>query len=672
MRQFRLVIALCVLVVVGCNNEPGPTSDGGQDVSRDYLLDGADAINDGSGDVVADADGLVDSMPDGPEGDLQTLPDFWPLPVYTVVFAHGSSTSSMALASIKTDGTDYKLLPGFGSLKLSVPTKLVGTVEEYYTFSRDIPQEERKYASGPLYLPRGLGYLQWYAYPAVNEVGLLLHRRNGEIKSLYTTSGTTIDQLRHEFAVTLDGVVVAGIRNNVGIVMVRTNGTKFANGQTFVEFDPITAGNQLYSASLTFVGDNLFFVTRQSSAVDSKHTLWRVPIDGSQEPTAVTLPKVGDEDPLWIGEEIAGAILGSIAVTIAGAYESDKRDVIAIDSAGVAINLTNLPSNYAGRGYTWGANDGTQLAVSPLGKLVAYVKNTEGVEDLFIAKTDGTIAPVLVTNSSNVSAVLRRIHNLRFLDEDILLLTAGMVPTKFDVFRYIVSKEELYNLTGYGSTTKPYDLSSGITTWGMWLSPNKRFFFLLGGESKSGNPPVDITAVDLQTWKTKQVTSGAEVYRSVDGIGTCPNSATMLFGAEPIAEHLTKHEIYSFDMDSASKAIPLSKFSKELFNTLFVREITFSSNCDYAAFVGGDAGRFDLYAGKISAPGTLNNITDLAWSIPEHYVSDDMLISPDNMAVVFLSGPAIGSHEMKVAPLNSSRAAQTILSSNYWILFGIK
>jgi|GEM_PF-6926512 hypothetical protein len=634
---------------------------------------------DANADIAIDA-GESDLTLDGPPVD-QYVVDAPPLPLHTIYFAHGSSTTSMFVAQIDSDGTNYQLVPGMTTMRLSDSTYLVGQVEEYYPVSRDIPQEMKGVSSyKPIYLPRGLGYLKFYRDTVNSKLGLLLFRGNGPPEILYSGNGTsTTNDLRTYFAVSPDGDLVAGTRKATRIVMMRTNGSKFSNGQssTVIDWGTTTEPDYLYYNSLTFAGDQLYFVTR-GSTTSSTHTLWKVAVDGNTSPTAVTLPNVGGIAPVWIDDEISVSEDGLSVVVLAGAYTSSSssksEDVLMIKADGSTLNLSQRTSDYRARGTTWGYNTTSSQAVtiSPTGGNVAYVDYvSSGNEHLYLAGVDGA-APIELTGSTYMASASKTyLRSVRFMDDRNLLFFAGSSTTKMDLYRYDVVAKTMSNITGYGSTTQPFNLIGAMNPKGMWRSPNRKYLYMVEDSGTSGNYTADIVAIDLNNWVTKKVTQGAEFYMSSDSMAACEKGSRLYFAAEPVATSKQNMELFSFDMDTAAPAIQLTALAGT--GTHYVRDITVAASCDYISFRAGSS-PYHAFAGLGTSPAALSQYTQ--GTSTKFTVDDRMLIASDDSMVVFLAGDSSTSRELKVAPLKNPGAAKSIYDNStgvgkYFFLFGV-
>lgn len=685
--RFR-VLFLLLSLSPACSDTPGALLDaaafvdatadagsGGNELGVDSAVElGTDPIPDSASDTV-EADLTVDATPVD-----QFVVDAAPLPLHTIYFAHGSSATSMFVAQINSDGTGYQLVPGLTTMRLSDSTYLVGDVEEYYPISRDIPQEMKGVASyKPVYLPRGLGYLKYFRDTINSKLGVLLYRGKGPPEILYSGSGTsTTSDLQYYFAVSPDGDLVAGLRKGTRIVLMRTNGSKFSNGQAsmVIDWGATTEPSYVYYNSMTFAGDYLYFISRGSTS-NTPHTLWRANVDGNSPPTAITLPKVGGVAPAWIDDEIAVSEDGLSVVVTAGAYttstSSKSEDIVLIKADGSSLNLSQAPSDYRSRGTTWGYNttSGQGISVSPTGRNVAYVDYlASGNEHLYVAGIDGG-TPVDLSGATYMSAAKIYLRSIRFIDDDNLLFFAGSSTTKMDLYRYDVVAKTLSNVTGYGSTAQPFDLLGAMNPKGMWRSPNRKYLYMIEDSATSGNYTADIVAIDVKNWTTKKVTQGAEFYLSSDAMAACENNSRLYFAAEPVASSKQLMELFSFDMDTASPAIQLTALAGT--GTYYVRDITVSASCDFVGFRAGSS-PYHAYAGRATSPAAISQYTQ--GTSTKYSVDDRMLIAADDSMVVFLAGDTTTSRELKVAPLQNPGAAKSIYDDStgvgkYFYLFGI-
>ena len=612
------------------------------------------------------------------------------LPKHKVTFAHGTSTSSMTLATIMSDGTGYQKVPGFGTLYMSYSSYLYGRVRQYYPFTRSVPQQLQNQPYYPIGLPNGLGTVRYFRdyVSGQYQVGALHVAPDGDVTELYRTPGSSTSNFYYYFSVSDDGKWVASHSATAKrVVLMRTDGKKFTSGQSFVELTMSPTPYYIYPTSITLTNKWLYVITRQTSSYASKHTLWRAPADGSAGLKPVNLPMVNGVVPTWIDDEIAFSDDGKTAIVTAGNYYSssysNSEDVISVDDAGKAVNITKSPYNYEERGYQWGYySNGCQLAVSPTGKYVGYVRYVSSTNmDLYVAKADGTGAKLHVTSPTNYSTSYKRVFNLKWVDDDNLIFSMyGSSSSYNDLFRFQVSTQTVTNVTKNTKATKPFTLSGGyMLFYGMWLSPNKKWLYYLNYKQASPYYTRDIVGVDLTTWKTKNITTGAEVYTSADSFAACDKKPIMFFAAEPKAINYTQLQLFMFDMNTGGPATQLTNIKKSPSSSTYwyVYDIQPSADCGAVAFRSGYSSYYDAWAVRLKPTPVASNITEHTTAKGYNYIWDQMGISGDNSQVIYFSGTASNKYTMNRAlTLGKCCAPKTIYTGTgtykYWYLFGVK
>jgi len=478
---------------------------------------------------------------------------------------------------------------------------------------------------------------------------------------------------------------VATHRPRKGLVLMRTDGTTFPNGKTYLELDPSPAPYYIYPYSVTIAGKYAYMISRATSSSSSQHTLWRAPVDGSAALTAVSLPRVGGSVPRWIDDEIAFAESSDHIVITAGS-SSTYEDVIAIDGTGPAVNITRSPGNYEERSNTWGySSSGCQLAISTKGTWVAYMKYTSYYRhNLYVARADGTGGRVYVTSSSNFNGLYVRAYSLKFVDDENLIFTAyGSSSSYGDLFRVHAPTGTVTNVSKVGDATRPYSLPASSIyyhrIYTMWLSPNRKYLYYLYRRYGSPYYTSDIKAVDLSTWTLKDITKGAEVYSSPETMAACDNGSTLFFAAEPKAASYTKLQLFMFDMDRATPAVQLTSISAPTSSTYnYIYDVTPSPDCKHVAFRAGYSSKYDLYTVSVgSTPYLVANLTNSAKMSGSHNVYDYMAFSRDSTQLVWFSGSASNRMVMKMAPpgMGPCCTPRTVYSGTgsyrYWQLFGV-
>jgi len=608
----------------------------------------------------------------------------YPLPKKKITFAAGTSTSSMTMYTIDSDGSNLTKLPGWGNMYTSYSSYLYGRARQYYTFTHLEPGYGNAFSYYPVILPHGKGHVRWFRDTTNNEVGAMHVKPDGTITRLYDTSGSSYSYFYYYFAVSSSGTYVGGLSSTKKtLVLMRTDGKTFSNGKSSVEW-ALNPAYTVYTNSITVTDKAIYVVTRPNSSYPYKYNLWWAPVSGTQAPQVVNLPVTGGPNPAYIHTSPAMAADGSTVAVVAGA-SSSSEDVVAVDGvSGKATKISSSTGNYYYNSSYYGyGSGGTQLAVSTKGTWVAYVKYSSSyIYDLYVAKADGTGTPHHVSQSSNFNGSYKRFYSLKWIDDDNLVFTGyGSSSSYIDIFRYKASIKDLLNVTGFTGKTKPYALSSSTyhRVYGMWMSPNGKYLYYLAYKQGSPYYTRDIRAIDTSSWKVTDITTGAEVYTNSDSFATCHKGSKMFFAAEPKAVNYTQLQVMMYDMNTASKAVQLTQLSPVYSNYNYIYELTASADCKFVNFRAGYSSYTNAYTVRATTPALVGKLTNASQSTGPGYVFDYMDYAKDNSQVVYFSGPASNKYEMYVAPpaMGSCCQPKKVWSGpsgtyKYWMLYGVK
>jgi hypothetical protein len=585
-----------------------------------------------------------------------------PAPVHRITFAYGPGADSMTLATIKSDGTDLQPVPGFGPLRLDFLAGLAGAGQDVFPLARDAPyafgSEGARLWPGVM-LPRGLGTLRFYADAQARQVGLLAVRPDGATEVLYATAGASTADLANQIAVTRDGSVIAAWQLPDTIALFPADGGTLASGEKLAEHRfpvPVAIGG--YS----FVGDTLLVVTLDETS--QVRRLWRLPAGGDLPPAEIVLPVVDGMTAVWMSTELAASDDGTVAVTTAGVY--GRTDVIRIDvGQGTTTNVTQAPRAYRNVGAFSGWNtpsfeEMSQLMISPSGAAVAYVasipyageQNFWGTQ-LFTNLADGlgteqrVDIPIISQGERFVS-----VQNLRFVDDDTLIFTAGPGYFAMDLYRFQRSTRTLENLTGYG-VQGPANRLFAVAA--MWWSPGRRYLYYI----EKTNLYQNVRALDLTTWQIVDVTHDANIYAQMgQNFIPCPQSSEVFFAAMPTGTGLPgPRELFRFDLADPGAATQLTALGGAEFLGLSV-----SPSCAHVAFAGGSPSMQDLFVVTMEPE---VDIRGLLQPTSPSYVGDPMigttaLVPEDESIIVFAGGPTEQHVRLYAAPLGEPGPAQMI------------
>ncbi len=632
--------------------------------------------------------------PDGAVGDVVPAPDrMTPVPdaspkKHTVTFAHGKSASSMTLATINYDGTGYQKVPGYGDLHMNYSIHVGGRVNQVFPFTGDVPQVLSNLPYRPILLPHGIGQIRYFRDHSGGQYreGVMLVRPGGDVQQLYSASGSLASSNNVNFAVSDDGKWVASHDSSANLViLMRTDGKQFSNGKSHLALKMPPTPIHIYSASVTLTNKWLYVITREDSSSSSKHLLWRAPADGSKPLATISLPLVNGLAPTWIDEQVAFSAKGDTAVITAGS-KSGLVDVISIDGSGKAVNVSRQPADYEERGGAWGSTYGwesARLDISPAGKHVAYVRRkSSSIQELHVARADGSGFRHFVTSPANFTGLYRHPYSVKWIDDDnLIFVVLSNNSHSNDIFRFQVSTATVTNLTKNTPNTKPFTLGSGnMFLHGMWLSPNRRWLYFLAQRKATPVKTIDVDAVDLTTWKTRSITSGAEVFLHPDSFAACSKKPLLFFAAEPKAVSNTQDQLFMLDMNAGTTAVQLTNIKQAPGSTTDwnVQDIMLSADCGVVAFRSGESksNYFDVHVVRMSPPpAAAINVTKVNTSA-HHHVFDYLGISADNSLLIYFSGTSSSTYAMnQVSLLGNCCKPKTIHKGGsafqHWLLFGI-
>jgi hypothetical protein len=517
-------------------------------------------------------------------------------------------------------------------------------------------------------------------------VGVLLARQGGAVERLYGTAGSSLNQLYDYFSVSPNGRFVATHRPGRGVVLMRTDQNTFPGGKVYLELDPSPAPVTIVPTGVLVTNRAVYMITR-GSVSNSPHTLWWAPTSGTAKIAAVKLPAVGGTSPRWIDDEIAASDDGRRVLVTAGGYtsatQSSSEDVIAVDAAGRAVNLSGKPGDYASRGSVWGiSSGGTQLAVSTAASHAAYVKNPGGSRnELYVTRANGSGTPVQVSSSKNFSGSALHITSLRFLDDDTLVFSArGTSASHNDVFHFRVSTQTLTKLTRQNGSTAPFPMSNSTVflAAGMGLSPNHKVLYIIAGHGASSVTLYDLWAVDLGTLALSKLTDGLYISTRDEGFGSCVTKPLWFFAARPKGVTASQYQLYSVDLNAASKPVRLTSISPATSgSSTAIADVTPSPDCSRVAFRHSDGSastQDNVYTVKLGTTPRVYKIT-----VPGiHYSHDQLQWSQDSQQLVFAAGTSRSTRALYSSPADRDpcctprRLYPSSGGYSPWVIFGVR
>ncbi|HKB16119.1 MAG TPA: hypothetical protein VKF62_08635, partial [Planctomycetota bacterium] len=172
------------------------------------------------------------------------------------------------------------------------------------------------------------------------------------------------------------------------IWLLSIDGSLFPDGTTAFNAGG-TGVLEVDARSLTFAAGYLLFTVGGDE-------VYRAPSDGTGPATLLPLPPSGGSVPDKVVREIAVSEDGSTLAFVAGEDDEERDIYVLAPPSGTPANLTQDPGEYLGPGYQPVFAHGPTLALSPDGSTIAYLKEVDGEEELFVRPTAGG-PPVHVT-----------------------------------------------------------------------------------------------------------------------------------------------------------------------------------------------------------------------------------------------------------------------------------
>lgn len=628
MHPHRALLSLALLA--GCPSVDGPADAdihivlldrGPETISPDLFRDlGTDA---------PDATVFLDGPPDvGPPSDATPT-------LATALYAVTSNVDSFGLRTVATDGSGSPTpVAGWSGFIDLEPLRLTG-LDEDPPVNRQVPHVTA--AAHPQFrgvqLP-GLGTLYYFHRKLMGDSGLLLVRPDGGLQVLLEVPGLYSDTLSDHVALAPDGKIGAVVQGKDKPLLFRTDGGTFSSGKSWLPVAKPAGLTQVRPESLTISGSWLYCVG-QGVVGDQ---LYRAPLDGSAPLAPITLPPSGGAPPVSIASQLLLGGGGKRLAVAAGAT-SAQRDLYLIDDAsGQATNITKSPGQVAPPGDHFGQPSGGLMAISPGGKLVAFVRTDQGSPELHVAKGDGSGA-VHVTTDARFESSVAVIINLHFADDNNLLFMAGVTMYQMDLFRWDQAQATAANVTGHGSSVQPFAGYGTFYPRAAWVSPNGKFLYWV--EYDYSVEVSDLRGLDLGTLKLQKVTTNAELPAGADSFAACPTSGKLYFVAEPNPKQ-NNREVWEMDQNSGGPAVKRTTMSTTSTSYWFVYNLTTSVDCSRLSWsAGGTYAMRHLYAldAQTGPPVTV--------TLVPKYVEPTHALTPDGLTHLFASGGSDGSATLK-------------------------
>jgi hypothetical protein len=560
----------------------------------------------------------------------------------TVMYAAATAADVFAVRTVSSTGQSKpQVVPGWNGFIGFEPLSLT-SLQEHVPLSPDRPrvtQEEPAPFRG-IGLPGGLGTLHYFHRKLLGTSGLLVVSPQGALSVLFEIPGIYASTLGGHVALDTTGKIGAAVRGAAEVRLFRTDGSTFAAGSPWTDVSAkVLPLVQVRPASLTIGAGWLYCIGQDSS---SKDHLLRAPLDGSATLVEVPLPPSGGQVPVLMGDQMASSTDGTRLALAAGAGAS-QQDLYAVAVAsGSATNVTSAPGQLAERGNDFGDVTGL-LALSPQGTLVAYVKLVQGMDEVFVARTDGGQAPVQVTKDSQFQPQAAVFSNLHFPDENTLLFMAGTTVGEQDVYRWDHAQGTATNVTATGSTTSPFAGQGRLWPKAGWVSPGAKWLYLIAQEVASQD--VNLFAVSLGSFSSVKVTSKIQIQAQPGLITACPGNGMVYFVAKPDPS-LYANEVWAFDQNTAQPAAKLTTMSPGGTTPWVVQSLTLSQGCTHLAWsAGGSAQLRDLWVLSTSSPGAAKKLT----ATPS-FVGSSLALTPGADRVIYGSGGTQTTTTLKSIP----------------------
>ena len=624
---------------------------------------GPDATpRDGGGDVADTGpdSALADLLPEAAAKDVQG----WDasLSKATVLYTISKNKDSFGVHKISSDGNG-KATQVFGWHGLvDLDDLQLTNLTELFPVNSHVPQVTASAHQDfrGIRLPNKLGTIFYY-HRKLNAVsGLLLVKPGGIMKVLLEVSGIYSDTLSQQMAVSQNGERGAIIQGTSGVLLVRTDGKTFAGGKDWVDVTPASGFKMFEPRSLTIAGAWLYCTAKDDKLSDR---LLRAPIDGTAKLKPIALPASKGKVPLSISYQLATSATGKYLALSAGSL-STVHDVYVVDvAAGTAKRVTDSPAQISLRGDSFGQL-GARLAVSPGGKAVAYVRWQNGTAELFVSSTAAGSKELQVTDDKHFSATITNIYNLLFADDKSLLFSAGQDYYSNDIYIWDHNLKLATNLTAIGSSTIPFDGKGAYYFQGGWVSPNRKWMYMLGYENKA--KITNIYGVSLTTFKVVHVTNKANVSSSSDAFVTCEGTGKLYFGAE--ADVLIHSgEVWSMDQNSGQVATRLTHMTKNYKGSWYISNMVLNSTCSRLAWAaGGGYWLNDLWTMALGGTGKEKRLTPNAM-----FIAPSVSFTPDGTTLVFGSGGSQNATPLKAITIYGGPLKTLDHTAGYLNIFAV-
>ncbi|MCC6746533.1 MAG: hypothetical protein IT371_02680 [Deltaproteobacteria bacterium] len=632
-------MTLCGVLALGCGGARTPGADGGGDASG--AVDGAQGRRDGRGDAWREAgrtDALRDAQYGEGIGDIGTVDAA--LSAGTALYVVTSDSDAFGLRTVSTDGRGTPApVPGFAGL-VDFDGLRLASLHGLLPVRRDLARPDGEGPFRGIRLPGTLGTLYYFHRKLTGTSGLLVITPGGILRVVHEAAGVYADTLAEHVALSLDGRVGVAAQKGDRVVLFRTDGQPLPGGGSSLVLPSAVAVSSLQARSLTVVGGWLYVVGQTDRGAA---TLLRAPLTGAAPLEEVLVSRARGRASAWIGDQLAVSEDESRLLVPAGA-NAGAADLFVVEVAtGLARRVTPSAGSLAPRGEVFGA-EGGQLALSPTGKALAYVKEVQGKPELFVAPTQVGGATAQLSDPGRFKDAVVAFVNLWFPDDATLLFMAGAGPGRMDLYRWELTSGRLANLTGYGSIKAPFDGAGRFAPRGAWTSPGRTHFYWIEQDSLTGAR--DLRGLRLPGGTPFPVTSQAYVASTGGSFVHCAASGDLYFVAQPRVA-IYQEEVFHLRLEQGGSATRLTSLAHPSGASWIVRDLTLTEDCGTLVFSAG--GHPELrYLWRLSPPSAG---PARAFTAVPRYVADTLRFTADGQTVVHASGGAVDRTTLKAVQL---------------------
>lgn len=637
-------LAVAITALSACSSTSSPTRDSAAEIGP------RDATSEAPGDAALDgADARTDLAPDFPQAS-EALTDFPAtdalLSSARVLYISTKDVHAFGLREVPADGSKApKAVAGFSGL-IDFGSLLLSGLGEQIAIDSGRPRVEELVDFSRVVLPGTAGSLYYFHRTLTASSGILqIESVSGTLRILHEVPGLYSDVLGPHLAIDAAVKRAAVVAPGARVAVMRLDGMSFPSGKAAHVFDPPADVTQLESGSLTLAGGAVYVVGRRQNGT---LVLLRGELTA---PTLTAVPLGGTTEPSYLAPDITLSADGSTLLLRAGP-DFSKLDIYrVVPSSGQVLRVTQVETAIAARGERFGGAE-ARLAISPQGSRVAYAVR-DGSEKLYLQSTDGAGQPVELTAEPTFAAGgISALYNVVFIDEDRLLLMGGVGSFQLDLYHYDASSGLLTNLTGVGSTTKPFDGMGGFSPRAAWIDRVGGWFYAVLYDTVTTEQNLYALPLKPSTGTLRKLTSGRRLGSQPGDFAHCASSKMLYFAARPDPSKYA-HELWQVDLLSGLPAQPLTGVAGG--GPWIFGDLHLASDCSRLVAAGGPYyGQTRLWSLSTAAPTSVWPIT----TIPQ-VLTSTVAITPDGSTVVYGSGGSAEAMTVKTV-LSSGSVATTL------------